>query len=178
MRSGVNTCGVWTLKASTVLLLLVACACDGRRAPSRRDIRHARDEAEAAPYQSAVDEGLGAASRSEERRVGKEWRATTGPSTSWRRRRSKRCWTRPTRSSPNVLIFPSRSASTASRAAFGGSDRSSACVGILFDRLARSIHRADLSSTINVAISTMRDCHANVGTFAARNLCVWACDLG
>jgi len=61
MRSGVNTCGVWTLKASTVLLLLVACACDGRRAPSRRDIRHARDEAEAAPYQSAVDEGLGAA---------------------------------------------------------------------------------------------------------------------
>jgi Mg-chelatase subunit ChlD len=44
-----------------VLLLLLACACDGRRAPSRRDARNARDEADAAPYQAAVDEGLGAA---------------------------------------------------------------------------------------------------------------------
>ena len=61
MRYGVNTCGVWTLKASAVLLLLLACACDGRRAPSRRDARHVRDEADAAPYQSAIDEGLGAA---------------------------------------------------------------------------------------------------------------------
>lgn len=61
MRSGVNTCGVWTLKASAVLLLLLACACDGRRTPSRRDVRNARDEADVAPYQAAVDEGLGAA---------------------------------------------------------------------------------------------------------------------
>ena len=44
-----------------MLLLLLACACDGRRAPSRRDARDARDEADAAPYQSAVEEGLGAA---------------------------------------------------------------------------------------------------------------------
>ena len=61
MRYGVNTCGVWTLKASAVLLLLLACACDGRRAPSRRDARNARDEADAAPYQAEVEEGLGAA---------------------------------------------------------------------------------------------------------------------
>lgn len=61
MRYGLNTFCVWTLKASAVLLLLLVCACDGRRAPSRRDARNARDEADAAPYQSAVDEGLGAA---------------------------------------------------------------------------------------------------------------------
>jgi Mg-chelatase subunit ChlD len=46
------------LTAAT-LLLLVTCACEVRRErPSRRE---ARDEANAAPYQAAVDEGLGAA---------------------------------------------------------------------------------------------------------------------
>src|SRR5258707_1193732 len=40
-------------------LLIVSCACDVRReSPSRRD---ARSEEDAAPYQAAVDEGLGAA---------------------------------------------------------------------------------------------------------------------
>jgi Mg-chelatase subunit ChlD len=46
------------LTAAT-LLLLVTCACEVRRErPSRRE---ARGEADAAPYQAAVDEGLGAA---------------------------------------------------------------------------------------------------------------------
>jgi Mg-chelatase subunit ChlD len=41
------------------LLLLVTCACEtGRVSTSRRE---ARDQADAAPYQAAVDEGLGAA---------------------------------------------------------------------------------------------------------------------
>ena len=44
---------------AAALLLLVTCACEtGRVSTSRRD---ARDEADAAPYQAAVDEGLGAA---------------------------------------------------------------------------------------------------------------------
>jgi Mg-chelatase subunit ChlD len=42
------------------MLLLTMCACQVRR-ESRRDRRHARDEENSAPYQAAVDEGLGAA---------------------------------------------------------------------------------------------------------------------
>jgi Mg-chelatase subunit ChlD len=48
-----------TLCAAAAALLLVSCACEVRReSPSRRD---ARSEEDAAPYQAAVDEGLGAA---------------------------------------------------------------------------------------------------------------------
>jgi Mg-chelatase subunit ChlD len=44
---------------AAALLLLATCACEtGRVSTSRRE---ARDEADAAPYQAAVDEGLGAA---------------------------------------------------------------------------------------------------------------------
>ena len=43
-------------------LLVVTSACEGRRErSSRRDARAAREEADAAPYESTVDEGLGAA---------------------------------------------------------------------------------------------------------------------
>ena len=45
--------------AAAAALLIVTCACEVRReSPSRRD---ARSEEDAAPYQAAVDEGLGAA---------------------------------------------------------------------------------------------------------------------
>jgi len=48
-----------TLCAAAAALLIVSCACEVRReSPSRRD---ARSEEDAAPYQAAVDEGLGAA---------------------------------------------------------------------------------------------------------------------
>src|SRR3954462_5459096 len=65
MPCGVNTCGVRTVKILTALLLVLACgcagACDARRGSSARDRRDAREEADAAPYEAAVDEGLGAA---------------------------------------------------------------------------------------------------------------------
>jgi len=48
-----------TLCVAAAALLIVSCACEVRReSPSRRD---ARSEEDAAPYQAAVDEGLGAA---------------------------------------------------------------------------------------------------------------------
>jgi Mg-chelatase subunit ChlD len=48
-----------TLCAAAAALLIVTCGCEVRReSPSRRD---ARSEEDAAPYQAAVDEGLGAA---------------------------------------------------------------------------------------------------------------------
>jgi Mg-chelatase subunit ChlD len=59
MRHRVNSSLVWTVRVSAAVLLFLACACDGRRESSSR--RDARDEADAAPYQAAVDEGLGAA---------------------------------------------------------------------------------------------------------------------
>jgi Mg-chelatase subunit ChlD len=48
-----------TIRVTAAALLLVTCACEVRRERSSR--RDARDEADAAPYQAAVDEGLGAA---------------------------------------------------------------------------------------------------------------------
>jgi Mg-chelatase subunit ChlD len=48
--------------AAVALLLVLACGCDGRRESSpRRAARDAREAADAAPYQAAVAEGLGAA---------------------------------------------------------------------------------------------------------------------
>src|SRR5580765_3464111 len=48
------------VRAAVAALLLVTCACEaGRVSTSRR--REAPEEADAAPYQAAVDEGLGAA---------------------------------------------------------------------------------------------------------------------
>jgi Mg-chelatase subunit ChlD len=58
MRYRVNSIRTVRVAAAAVLLFL-AGACDGRRESSSR--REARDEADAAPYQAAVDEGLGAA---------------------------------------------------------------------------------------------------------------------
>ena len=61
MRDGVKT---WAVRAARVLvpvLLLLTCACQVRESSSRRDARDARDEADAAPYQATIDEGLGAA---------------------------------------------------------------------------------------------------------------------
>ena len=60
MRCGVKTWAVGTVRVAVAALLLLACACEGRRSesPSGRD---ARDQEDAAPYQAEVDEGLGAA---------------------------------------------------------------------------------------------------------------------
>jgi len=58
-RDGTTGGGGRTLGVAAAALLLLTCACDARREPpSRRD---AREEANAAPYQATVDEGLGAA---------------------------------------------------------------------------------------------------------------------
>ena len=54
-----NSRAVATAGAAVAMLLFLTCACEVRREPSSR--RTARDEADAAPYQAAVDEGLGAA---------------------------------------------------------------------------------------------------------------------
>jgi Mg-chelatase subunit ChlD len=61
MRDGVKTWAVRTARMSAAVLLLLAGACEGRESSSRRAARDARDEADAAPYQASVDEGLGAA---------------------------------------------------------------------------------------------------------------------
>jgi len=60
MRHVTAAVAVRTVRATVgAVLLLVTCACEtGRVSTSRRE---ARDEADAAPYQAAVDEGLGAA---------------------------------------------------------------------------------------------------------------------
>jgi Mg-chelatase subunit ChlD len=60
MRDGGKTWAVQTVRVSAAVLILVAGACH-ERASSRRAARDARDEADAAPYQASVDEGLGAA---------------------------------------------------------------------------------------------------------------------
>jgi Mg-chelatase subunit ChlD len=58
MHDGRTEAGVRALRVAAAALLLLTCACEVRReAPSRR----AGDEEDAAPYQSSIDEGLGAA---------------------------------------------------------------------------------------------------------------------
>jgi hypothetical protein len=59
MRNAATRGAVRTLQAAAAILLLVTGACDEPRHSSSR--RVARDEADAAPYQAAIDEGLGAA---------------------------------------------------------------------------------------------------------------------
>jgi Mg-chelatase subunit ChlD len=59
MRYGSTAGGVRIARVAATALMLLSCACEVRReSRSRRD---ARDEADAAPYQATVDEGLGAA---------------------------------------------------------------------------------------------------------------------
>jgi Mg-chelatase subunit ChlD len=59
MRYVTTEDAIRTVRAAAAILILLTCACDGRRDSSSR--RVARDEADAAPYQAAIDEGLGAA---------------------------------------------------------------------------------------------------------------------
>lgn len=59
MRYVTTEGAIRTARAAAAMLLLLTCACDGRRDSSSR--RVARDGADAAPYQAAIDEGLGAA---------------------------------------------------------------------------------------------------------------------
>jgi Mg-chelatase subunit ChlD len=54
-----TTAGARTLAAAAATLLLLTCAREARRAPSSR--RDPSEDADAAPYQATVDEGLGAA---------------------------------------------------------------------------------------------------------------------
>ena len=60
MRHATTAVAVRTVRVTAAaLLLVVSYACEtGRVSTSRRE---ARDQADAAPYQAAVDEGLGAA---------------------------------------------------------------------------------------------------------------------
>ena len=59
MRYVTTEGAIRTVRAAAAILLFLTCACDGRRDPSSR--RVGRDAADAAPYQAAIDEGLGAA---------------------------------------------------------------------------------------------------------------------
>jgi Mg-chelatase subunit ChlD len=59
MRYVTTEGSIRTVRASAAMLLLLTCACDARRDASSR--RVTRDNADAAPYEAAVDEGLGAA---------------------------------------------------------------------------------------------------------------------
>jgi Mg-chelatase subunit ChlD len=61
MRDGVKTWAGRTARLSAAVLLLLVAACEAREASSRRAARDAREDADAAPYQASVDEGLGAA---------------------------------------------------------------------------------------------------------------------
>ena len=60
MHCGANATGVRAVRVAVAALLLICCACDGRRSDSSSG-RDTRDEDDAAPYQAEVDEGLGAA---------------------------------------------------------------------------------------------------------------------
>jgi len=60
MHCGANATGVRAVRVAVAALLLISCACGGRRSDSSSG-RDARDEDDAAPYQAEVDEGLGAA---------------------------------------------------------------------------------------------------------------------
>jgi len=57
---GAPATGVRAVRVAVAALLLISCACGGRRSDSSSG-RDARDEDDAAPYQAEVDEGLGAA---------------------------------------------------------------------------------------------------------------------
>ena len=59
MRHATTGVAARAIQVMAAALLLATCACEARR--ERLPRREARDEADAAPYQAAVDEGLGAA---------------------------------------------------------------------------------------------------------------------
>jgi len=60
MHCGANATGVRAVRVAVAALLLISCACGGRRSDSSSG-RDAGGEDDAAPYQAEVDEGLGAA---------------------------------------------------------------------------------------------------------------------
>ena len=60
MRCGAKCGAVRTVRSGVAALLVLACACEGRRSDSSNG-RDAGDAASAAPYQAEVGEGLGAA---------------------------------------------------------------------------------------------------------------------
>jgi Mg-chelatase subunit ChlD len=59
MRHATTGVAARTIRGTAAALLLVTCACEVR--PERSSRREAQEEADAAPYQASVDEGLGAA---------------------------------------------------------------------------------------------------------------------
>ena len=127
---------VWSSLAAALLIpgLLLACEGRARRERSQR-ASDARDAESSRPLPGRGRRRPGRRRRDPGRHVrldeGTRARRLASASTSWRRRRSRRCSTPPTRSSRGGPTFRSRSASTASRAA------SARCVPIQpYDRAA------------------------------------------